>query len=119
VALETLKEYWKQYKPAKWLFTGAKPDRHLTTRTVEKILKYACERAKIRKNISVHNLRHSFATHLLEDGIDLRYIQELLGHKTSKTTEIYTHISNKSISRRKSPLDSLDISLKKKGNSER
>jgi len=107
--LETLREYWKQYKPQKWLFRGANPERHITIRTVEKIFKHACEKAVIRKNVTAHTLRHSFATHLLESGTDLRYIQELLGHKSSKTTEIYTHVSTKDIGKIKSPLDSLNI----------
>jgi len=108
-ALEVLKAYWRQYKPQKWLFDGAKEGRYLTTRTVEKILENACKKAGIRKDASVHTLRHSFATHLLEGGTDLRYIQELLGHKDSKTTEIYTHVSNKSLGKIKSPLDILNL----------
>ncbi|MDA8339007.1 MAG: tyrosine-type recombinase/integrase [Nitrospiraceae bacterium] len=107
--LEVLREYWRQYKPDKWLFEGARAGRYLSTRTVEKILEHACEKADIKKDVSVHTLRHSFATHLLEGGTDLRYIQELLGHTSSKTTEIYTHVSTKSLSKIKSPLDSLEL----------
>jgi site-specific recombinase XerD len=107
-ALDILRRYWREYKPEKWLFEGARAGRYLSTRTVEKILEHACEKANIRKDVSVHTLRHSFATHLLEGGTDLRYIQELLGHKDSKTTEIYTHVSTKSIGKIKSPLDSLN-----------
>jgi integrase len=107
--LEVLREYWRQYKPDKWLFEGARAGRYLSTRTVEKILEHACEKADIKKDVSVHTLRHSFATHLLEGGTDLRYIQELLGHTSSKTTEIYTHVSTKSLGKIKSPLDSLEL----------
>ncbi len=106
-ALKVLKEYLREYKPLKWLFEGARKGRHISTRTVQEIFKKACERASIKKNVSVHSLRHSFATHLLESGVDLRYIQELLGHKSSKTTEIYTHVSKANISSIKSPLDDI------------
>jgi len=105
VALEELKRYWRKYKPDKWLFPGAKPDRHIATRTVEAILEAAVKEINLKKKVSVHTLRHSFATHLLESGTDLRYIQELLGHKSSKTTEIYTHVSTKDLGKIKSPLD--------------
>ncbi|MEG8946950.1 tyrosine-type recombinase/integrase [Rosettibacter firmus] len=98
---------WKEYRPNKWLFSGQDKERYITTRTVEKIFLKACESAKILKPITVHRLRHSFATHLLEGGSDLKYIQELLGHANSKTTEIYTHISTKNLGKIRSPLDSL------------
>jgi site-specific recombinase XerD len=109
VALETLREYWREYEPLKWLFPGQNKESHITTRAVEKVFSNACKKAQIQKTVSVHSLRHSFATHLLESGVDLRYIQEILGHKSSKTTEIYTHVSNRDIGRIKSPLDSLNI----------
>ena len=76
---------------------------------LEKIFDSAIKKAGIRKEVSVHFLRHSFAKYLLESGTDLRYIQELLGHKSSKTTEIYAHVSNKNIGNIKCPLDSLHV----------
>ncbi|HHU70849.1 MAG TPA: tyrosine-type recombinase/integrase, partial [Clostridiales bacterium] len=89
VALKQLRKYYSIYRPEKWLFPGGKEGSYLTERSVQKIFEMACEKAKIRADVSVHTLRHSFATHLLESGTDLRYIQELLGHSSSKTTEIY------------------------------
>jgi len=80
---------------------------HITTRTAEKIFLNACRKANIIKNVTIHSLRYSFATHLLESGADLRYIQELLGHKSCKTTEIYTYVSKSSIGKIISPLDKL------------
>lgn len=108
-ALEILRKYWKDYRPKKWLFEGSRDEKYLSTRTVEKILEHTCKKAVIRKDVSVHTLKHSFATHLLEDGTDLRYIQEILGHKDGKTTEIYTHVSTKSIGKIRSSLDSLNL----------
>jgi site-specific recombinase XerD len=113
-ALGVLREYWQEYRPKKWLFSGQDKEKHITTRTVEKIFSNACETAKISKPVTVHSLRHSFATHLLESGVGLRYIQEILGHKSSKTTEIYTHVSTKDLGRFTSPLDRLNLNQQKK-----
>lgn len=107
VALEVLRQYYAEYHPGEWLFSGAKPGTHLSTRSAQAIFEQAREEAGIKKQVSVHSLRHSFATHLLESGVDLRYIQELLGHKSSKTTEVYTHVSTKGLGAIRSPLDVL------------
>jgi site-specific recombinase XerD len=106
-ALKTLRKYWKEHKASKWLFPGPDKERHITIITVQRVFEKVCKDSRIRKTISVYSLRYSFATHLLESGTDLRYIQELLGHKSSKTTEIYTHVSNKDFMRIKSPLDEI------------
>ena len=78
-------------------------------RSIQNVLKVAVKKVGIKKHITVHTLRHSFATHLLENGTDLRYIQSLLGHSSSKTTEIYTHITTKGFEKIENPLDKLDI----------
>jgi integrase/recombinase XerD len=102
-----LREYYTMYKPKTWLFEGQEKGSKYSATSVQKILKLAISEAKIKKPVSLHWLRHSYATHLLEAGTDLRYIQEILGHKSSKTTEIYTHVSTKSIQQIKSPFDDL------------
>jgi site-specific recombinase XerD len=112
IALGVLREYCQEYRPRKWLFSGQEKEKHITARTVEKIFSNTCESAKILKKATVHSLRHAFATHLLESGVDLRYIQEILGHKSSKTTEVYTHVSTKQIGKFNSPLDNLDLKQK-------
>jgi len=106
VALKTFKEYVEKYKPEKWLFPGQRKNKHISTGTVQAIFEKAGDKADIKKEVTVHSLRHSFATHLLS-GVDLRCIQEMLRHKHSKTTEIYTHVSTKNLSKIKSPLDML------------
>jgi site-specific recombinase XerD len=106
-AMTILEKYISQERPLHWLFPGGDEGKHLTTRSIQKIFKKAVNIAGIQKNVTVHSLRHSFATHLLESGTDLRYIQELLGHSSSKTTEIYTHVSKASIAKIKSPLDKM------------
>jgi site-specific recombinase XerD len=82
--------YKKEYQPQTWLFEGQKRTKPLSVRSAEKIFKLACTKAGISKPVSIHALRHSFASHLLEHGTDIRYIQELLGHAHIKTTEIYS-----------------------------
>ena len=106
--LTLLREYFKAYKPTKYLFEGQQKESY-STRSVQQIFKEACTKAKIEKRATVHTLRHSFATHLLENGTDLRYIQTLLGHESSKTTEIYTHVTTKGFDQIINPLDNLDL----------
>lgn len=101
----TLADYLRDYRPREFLFEGQGDRRHYSERSVQAVFERAANDAGITKQVSVHTLRHSFATHLLEAGTDLRYIQELLGHSSSKTTEIYTHVSKKSIGKITSPLD--------------
>lgn len=103
-SLEMLRQYYKMFHPKKWLFEGADAGRY-SARSVQSIFQKALQQTGITKHATVHTLRHSFATHLLEAGVDLRYIQELLGHESSRTTEIYTHVSNRKLSQIKSPLD--------------
>jgi len=102
-----LREYFIAYKPAIWLFEGQNKGEQYSAASLQEVLKKSAIKAGIRKPVTLHWLRHSYATHLLESGTDLRYIQELLGHKSSHTTEIYTHVSRKSIQQIKSPFDDL------------
>jgi len=106
--LSLLRTYFKEYKPKEYLFEGQNGGQY-STRSIQIIFQEICQKVGIIKKVSVHTLRHSFATHLLENGTDLRYIQVLLGHESSKTTEIYTHITTKGFDKIKSPLDDLDI----------
>lgn len=106
-AVEALRIYRAAYPSDRWLFPGGRPDRHLTTRSVQRVVKRAAEAAGIEKHVTAHTLRHSFATHLLERGTNLRIIQELLGHKSARTTQIYTHVARSDPERVRSPLDDL------------
>jgi integrase/recombinase XerD len=102
-----LREYYKHYKPEIYLFEGQQRGSQYSATSLMKILGEACNKSGIQKPVTLHWLRHSYATHLLESGTDLRYIQELLGHSSSRTTEIYTHVSIKNIQNIKSPFDEL------------
>ncbi|MEM2956138.1 MAG: tyrosine-type recombinase/integrase [Candidatus Pacearchaeota archaeon] len=99
-----LKAFIDKHPNYQYLFSKDKP---LTTRNIQKIVKLATKKANIQKKVTPHTLRHSFATHLLEAGTDIRYIQELLGHSNLNTTQIYTHVSTDELKKIKSPFDSL------------
>jgi site-specific recombinase XerD len=105
VALETLRVYMRAYRPREWLFPGADPENPLCVRTAQHIFEQAVCKAGIGKEATFHSLRHAFATHLLEDGVDIRYIQELLGHSNVETTQRYTHVAQQALGRLRSPLD--------------
>ena len=106
--LNLLRDYYKVYKPNDYIFEGQNGGKY-SPKSVQSVFKTALKKAGIKKKATVHTLRHSFATHLLDDGTDIRYIQELLGHKRLETTQIYTHVSSYSINKIKSPADKLDI----------
>lgn len=108
-AVALLKQYLEKYQPKQYLFEGQYGGAY-TGSSLRKVLRMALQRANIQSAYTLHCLRHSFATHLLEDGTDLRYIQTLLGHNSSKTTEIYTHVSQTALNNIQSPLDRLDFS---------
>jgi len=108
--LAILRQYWKAVRPRNYLFPGADPDRPINPRTVQEVCKAALRAAGIKKKVTVHTLRHSFATHLLEAGTDLRTIQILLGHQNLGTTARYLHISTAALKATHSPLDALDLS---------
>lgn len=105
--LELLRECYKYEKPKVYLFEGQLEGEKYSEGSLQKVLKSALDKSGIKRPVTLHWLRHSYATHLLESGTDLRYIQELLGHNSSKTTEIYTHVSQRSLQKIQSPFDSL------------
>ena len=104
--LNLLRDYYKSYNPKEFLFEGQGGGKY-SEKSLENVLKQSLFKARNKKPVTLHWLRHSYATHLLESGTDLRYIQDLLGHKSSKTTEIYTHVSTKNIQNIRSPFDDL------------
>lgn len=116
--LEELRQYYKQYKPYRFLFEGQytakeNPEPY-SAKSIQNVLKNCCYKAGIRRKITPHTLRHSYATHLYEHGVNLRSIQVLLGHSSSKTTELYTHVSNVHIENTPSPLNFLQQKLVQK-----
>ncbi len=104
--LNMLKNYKREYKPSKYVFEGEEGEKY-SIRSIQAIFTKAKKASGINGDATTHSLRHSYATHLLEAGTDLRYIQELLGHSSCKTTEIYTHVSKKAIQNIKSPIDDI------------
>jgi site-specific recombinase XerD len=107
VLLERLRAYWRQHRPRLWLFPGQRPGRHLSIGQVQRVCRQAVRAAGITKKASMHTLRHSYATHLLEGGADLPTLQKLLGHNQLSTTVRYTHVQQAHLQRARSPLDTL------------
>jgi integrase/recombinase XerD len=105
--INLLRDYYKAYRPKNWLFEGQNGGEKYSEESLAKVLKQSLIKTKIQKPVTLHWLRHSYATHLLENGTDIRYIQELLGHSSSRTTEIYTHVSTRNIQNIVSPFDML------------
>ncbi len=111
VLLEALRTYWLAYRPARCLFPGGDPEKPMVSSTIQRALKAARVRAGIAKPAGPHVLRHSYATHLMEAGTDLRVIQTLLGHRSLRTTQIYTHVATERLRGTRSPLDTLSGAL--------
>jgi site-specific recombinase XerD len=105
--LELLRVWWRIMKPADWLFPGMRDGSHVDTRTIQRAVREAAEKAGLKKRVTPHILRHCFATHLLEAGTDLRIVQSLLGHSRIGTTFRYHHVSRVDVTATKSPLDLL------------
>jgi site-specific recombinase XerD len=106
--LELLREYYRKVRPkGDWLFPGRNPQEHLSRGSIHKAFKKAVKKVGIKKKVSMHSLRHAFATHLLEHGTDIRFVQVLLGHASIRSTMRYTHVSNAALSRIESPWDRL------------
>lgn len=110
--LVILRDYWKRERPPHWLFPGPDQSRPVTTRSVQRACRKAADVAGLDKTVTVHTLRHSFATHLLEQGVDIRIIQDLLGHRHINSTTRYARVALNTIRKIESPLDSLKIELR-------
>jgi len=111
--LPVLDLYLEQYKPKEWLFENHNGTYHYSNRSAQTVFKLAYQQLGLPPNLSFHSLRHSFATHLLENGIDISYIQSLLGHNDIKTTLRYTHVSKKELGKIENPLDAIMRKMKK------
>lgn len=107
--LDILRDYFKVYRPTEFLFEGRSETGRYSPRSAQQVLQHSVERAGIKKRVTLHTLRHSYATHLMEKGVGLRYIQDILGHRSPKTTMIYTHVSGKKLKDVISPLDDMDL----------
>jgi site-specific recombinase XerD len=106
--LDTLRQYYRQYKSTDWLFEGQTRD-NISESTVDALFKQALKKANVQKEVGIHALRHAFATHMLEQGVALPIIQQMMGHKSLKTTSLYLHVQQHSIQAVQSPLDTLSI----------
>jgi integrase/recombinase XerD len=111
--LELLRHYYKAHRPKDYLFEGQFGGKY-SAKSLHQVFQSAKRLANIKKNITLHTLRHSYATHLMESGVNLRYIQEILGHKSPKTTQIYTHVSTNAVRRVTSPIEQLNININQK-----
>jgi site-specific recombinase XerD len=105
--LNILREYWKAYRPESWLFPGISPDQPLSVSSVQRVCSIAQRKARLSKRVTTHTMRHCFATHLLEAGVDLRTIQLLLGHQSLSTTTVYLHVATRALKSTEGPLDLL------------
>lgn len=109
--LEILRAYWKKARPSSWLFPGQEPGSHVSRGALQAACRVARQRARIGKRVTTHSLRHSFATHLLENGTDVRIIQVLLGHTHLETTARYAQVATGLIARTPSPFDALPLEV--------
>lgn len=107
--LDTLRTYYRRYRPVDWLFEGMIPTSAISESTVEAIFKQALRKSEVPKTVGIHSLRHAFATHMLEQGVSLPIIQQMMGHKSLKTTSLYLHVRQHSIQAVQSPLDMLSL----------
>ena len=110
--LEVLRQYFRKFRPERWLFYADQPNRPIPPRRIQRMIQATALRAELTKRVTPHMLRHSYGTHLLEHGTNLRYIQELMGHKSLKTTMLYTHVSQRALGKVVSPLDRLCVKAK-------